>query len=84
MVISSNLGYLGSYFPEEKVHYINSANGTPRSTKIGNCVKKDLIVVEISKISGKESKNINMGKFNPTSQSRFSILTTNTMERKTA
>ena len=83
MVISSNLGYLGSYFPEEKIHYINSTNGTPRSTKIGNCVIKGLIAVEISKISGKESRNINMGKFNPTSQSRLSKLTTNTMERKT-
>ena len=45
--------------------------------------KRGLIVVELSKKSGKESRNINMGKFNPTSQSRLSKLTTNVMERQT-
>jgi len=45
--------------------------------------KRGLIVVELSKIAGKESRNINTGKFNPTSQSRLSKLTTNVMERQT-
>ena len=45
--------------------------------------KRGLLVVELSKISGKESRNINVGKFNPTSQTRLSKLTTNVMERQT-
>ena len=45
--------------------------------------KRGLLDVELSKISGKESRNINVGKFNPTSQSRLSKLTTNVMERQT-
>ena len=45
--------------------------------------KRGLIVVELSKIAGKESRNMDMGKFNPTSQSRLSKLTTNVMERQT-
>ena len=45
--------------------------------------KRGLLGVELSKISGKESRNINVGKFNPTSQSRLSKLTTNVMERQT-
>ena len=45
--------------------------------------KQGLIVVELRKIAGKESRNMNMGKFNPTSQSRLSKLTTNVMETQT-
>ena len=51
--------------------------------KLKIVLKRGLIVVELSKMAGKESRNINMGKFNPTSQSRLSKLTTNVMETQT-
>ena len=87
MVISSNLGYLGSwlgsYFLEEKYMTLTRRMVRQDQQKLEIVWKQGLIVVELSKIAGKESRNMNMGKFNPTSQSRLSKQTTNVMETQT-
>ena len=87
MVISSNLGYLGSwlgsYFLEEKYMTLTRRMVHQDQQKLEIVWKQGLIVVELRKIAGKESRNMIMGKFSPTSQSRLSKLTTNVMETQT-
>ena len=87
MVISSNLGYLGSwlgsYFLEEIYMTLTRRMVHQDQQKLEIVWKQGLIVVELSKIAGKESRNMNMGKFNPTSQSRLSKQSTNVMETQT-
>ena len=87
MVISSNLGYLGSwlgsYFLEEKYMTLTRRMVHQDQQRLEIVWKQRLIVVELSKIAGKESRHMNMGKFNPTSQRRLSKLTTNVMETQT-
>ena len=76
MVISSNLGYLGSwlgsYFLEEKYMTLTRRMVDQDQQRLEIVWKQGLIVVELSKMAGKESRNMNMGKFNPTSQGRLS------------
>ena len=87
MVISSNLGYLGSwlgsYFLEEKYMTLTRRMVHQDQQKLEIVWKQGLIVAELRKIAGKESRNMNMGKFSPTSQSRLSKQTTNVMETQT-